>query len=371
MKDEPDFFLRNEMTDVSVISRGDIRAITSVLVDGQQHFLGEHRDFRRNANLHRFIPEEGRYSFSWVRLRNGEVLDNHEHPTKSMILVCHGSVHLAGDTNRLLVEGDAVCVPPGKKHGFRTEPNQEFYGLSIQFEGEGLYENEIAPRVGFISSQNSPYADLDSLNKSLLERHSHNSLFKLFETGVLRDDVMRRKRFMECLYVWSRYFQKMLHARQAFCTNDSLLSLYTDHLREEFGHDELLRTQNGLEGGAYDPALESASLWFVNKMLSADESEKIVVVHMVVESSGHLFGNATKDLFPKVPAADDSYFEVHAEADDGHSAIGRPYLQHLTPSEFPKLMETCRQAWHQMDIVHERIAALTLAETPLTRRDAV
>lgn len=357
----------NELTSVSVIGRDSIRAIRSVTVNGQLHQLGEHRDFRRHSILERFLPDEGRHSFSWVRLRDGEILDNHEHPTKSMIIVCRGSARLTGDTEQILNEGDVVCVPAGKKHGFHTGPGQEFHGVSIQFEGEGLYENEIKPRVKFMATVNGPYAELDRVNESLLEQHSRNTLFRLFETGILRNDEMKRKRFMESLYVWSRYFQKILFARQAFCTDENLLPLYADHLRDEFGHDELLKNQNNLNGEAYDPLLEAASLWFLNKMLSADEAEKIVIVHMVIESSGHLFGEATKVLFAPTQPQDNSYFEVHAEADEDHSAIGRPYLQRLPPDAYPKLIETCRQAWEQMDIVHERIAAMTMADTPLFR----
>lgn len=356
-----------ELTNVVVIGRDNIRAITSVTVDGQMHQLGEHRDFRRHATLKHFLPEEGRHSFSWVQLRDGEILDNHEHPTKSMILVCRGSARLTGDAEQLLTEGDVICVPAGKKHGFRTVSGEEFHGLSIQFEGGGLYENEIQPRVKFLGAVNGPYAELDKVNESLLKEHSRNSLFRLFDTDILRNDEVRRMRFMESLYVWSRYFQKMLFARQAFCADESLLPLYADHLRDEFGHDELLKNQYNLSGEAYDPLLEAASLWFINKMLSADEAEKIVIIHMVIESSGHLFGEATKALFAPTQLQDDSYFDVHAEADEDHSAIGRPYLQRLAPDAFPKLIQTCRQAWEQMENVHERIAVMTMADTPLAR----
>lgn len=359
-----------ELTEVSVIGRNHISAITSVTVDGQLHRLGEHRDFRRHSILKHFLPEEGRHSFSWVQLRDGEILDNHEHPTKSMILVCRGSAQLTGDSEQMLTEGDIICVPPGKKHGFHTVPGQVFHGLSVQFEGEGLYENEHSPRVKFSAALNDPYAELDMMNASLLKRHSRNSLFRLFDTDTLRKDDVRRQRFLESLYVWSRYFQKMLFMRQAVCADESLLPLYSGHLRDEFGHDELLKTQNNLTGGAYDPVLEAASLWFINKMFSGNEAEKIVIIHMVIESSGHLFGEATKALFARASSEGDSYFDVHAEADEDHSTIGRPYLQQLAPDAFPGLMETCSQAWEQMDLVHERIAAMTLADTPLSRQMA-
>lgn len=347
---------------VFLVARETIRAITACEVDGVRHYLGEHRDFRRHEELQRFIPEWGRFSFSWVRLRDGEVLDNHQHPTRSMILVCRGSVYVTGEAEQLLGEGDAVCVPPGRLHGFRTEPGQLFHGLSIQFEGKGLYEDEFAPRVRFdeAACANS-VQDLQALNLQLLEQHGRNGLFQLFASGALQHDAHRRRRFLEALYVWSGYFQKMIYARQAMCTNPALLPVYAGHLSEEFGHDDLLKSEYGLDGTAYDAMLEAASQWFVMRMLSADEAQKIVIVHMVVESSGQLFGERTKDIIARPQARDTSYFELHAQADEDHSEIGVPYLQGLASGEFARLMETCRHAWDQMNLVHERIAAFAMA----------
>jgi quercetin dioxygenase-like cupin family protein len=347
---------------VYIVKRDDIRDINSVEVGGTLHILGEHRDFRRHSSLNRFIPEHGRYSFSWVRLREGEVLDNHEHPTKSMIIVSQGAVYLTGDVEQRLNEGDIVCVPPGKKHGFRTEVGQAFYGLSIQFEGEGLYENEYAPRVEFTTQNIATFHQLQKFNENQLRLHGQNGLFQLFASGALNHDTARRKRFIEALYVWSCCFHKMIYARQALCTDKALLPIYTRHLHEEFGHSELLRTDYQLDGTAYDPILEAASQWFIAKMLSADEAEKVVVVHMVVESSGHIFGEKSKGIFTQKKPIEESYFEIHSEADEDHSAMGLDYLQRRPPSEFPKLLETCRQAWDQMNLVHERIAVMAMTE---------
>ncbi|MCL1124377.1 cupin domain-containing protein [Shewanella surugensis] len=347
------------LKDVGVISREKIRAIASVEVDGKSHHLGEHRDFRRNELLNSFMPESGRYSFSWVRLRDGEILDNHDHPTSSMILVCQGSVYATGNVERLLIEGDIVCVPPGKKHGFRTEQGQDFHGLSIQFEGEGLYENELEARVNFLAHQNEAYEALERLNQRLMAQHKKNIMFQLVASGELEHNDEKRKNFLEAVYVWSKYFQRILYTRQAYCQDRELMSLYEEHLREELGHDEMLRSQYDLQGNVYDPILEASSQWFINKMINGDEAEKIVVVHLVAESSGFLFGQATQAIFKK-PVQEDSYFEVHAEFDEGHRDIGKPYLQRLSPAHFPKLMETCRQAWDQMTLINERFAAISI-----------
>lgn len=344
---------------VKVVKRNDIRAIRSVEVEGELHHLGEHRDFRRHDELRHFLPESGRHSFSWVSLKEGEVLDNHQHPTASMIVVCQGEVYVTGEQEQLLSEGDIVCVPPDRLHGFKTLPGQAFHGMSIQFEGLGLYEDDTQPRVEFLAYSNHPYSKLEELNQHLLELHCQNSLFQLFNSGQLEQNTAQRKKFLEALYVWSKYFQKMLYARQAYCQDAELLPLYAEHLSEEYGHDILLLEQNALQGDVYDPVLEASSQWFINKMLTGDEAEKIVAVHMVVESSGFVFGQASRAIFNKQPAEDD-YFDIHAEVDEHHSQVGREYLQALSPRQFPKLMEVCRQSWDQMNIIHQRIVDICM-----------
>ncbi|MFF4412366.1 cupin domain-containing protein [Streptosporangium sp. NPDC001559] len=343
---------------VTTVARHDIRAITSVRVDGDIHQLGQQRDFRRNDALAAFLPEAGRPSFAWVRLRDGESLAVHRHPTKSMILVCSGSVLLLGSDERELSEGDVVCVPPESDHGFRTRPGEEFHGLSVQFEGAGLYEDGHTPRASFGGSGEA-LAELERLNETLLLRHRGNALFTLFDSGRLTKEPVLRARFLAALYVWATYFQRMLHARQATCSEEPLRAEYGEHLREELGHDRLLLEQYDADTDVYDPILEAAGSWFVAQMYQMDEAQRIVLVHMVVESSGHLFGLTTSEIFQEEAGG---YFALHAQADDDHRNVGRAHLTALPPSAFPALAETCRRAWDQMDLVHERIAAWTLKD---------
>lgn len=353
--------ITSQKSAILAVAREQIRAITSVEVGSERHELGQQRDFRRHPELATFLPEQGRISMAWVRLRDGESLDVHQHPTKSMILVCSGSVRLTGDNPKQLFEGDAVCVPPFAGHGFSTKVGETFHGLSIQFEGNGLYEDENRARVAFDGGLDSPIAALDRLNDELLRKHTRNALFQLFESGRLQREQALRGRFVAALYVWSSYFQRMIHARQAVCADPTLSDEYGKHFEEEFGHDRLLRDRYKISERVYDPALEAASNWFVAQMHQLDEAQKIVVVHLVVESSGHAFGLATAAIFGKTAKAGD-YFDVHAEADDDHRNIGREYLKNLPASALPQLMNVCRQAWDQMDLVHERIAAWTLGE---------
>ncbi|MFG2640361.1 cupin domain-containing protein [Streptomyces sp. NPDC048370] len=340
-----------------IVARDTIRALTSVEVGGEVHQLGEHRDFRRHDELADFLPEQGRLSLAWVRLRDGERLDIHEHPTKSVIIVCKGSVRLIGDREGMLAEGDTVCVPPGSLHGFETAPGEEFHGLSVQFEGAGLYEDEVGPRVRFTEAATAAYTDLERLNAARLRRYEEHRLFEPFDDGRIGADPELRRRFLSALYVWSVYFQRMLYARQALCVDPVLREVYAGHLREEFGHDVLLRERHGVATDVYDPILEAAGNWFLMQMHGADEAAKIVIVHMVVEASCDVFGNRTRVAFPHSGTPEESYFDLHAAIDEDHSRIGRDHLRSLSPARFPELMTVCQRAWDQLELAHDRIAA--------------
>ncbi|MGC0420039.1 cupin domain-containing protein [Embleya sp. AB8] len=356
MNDQPNQTAPRSPTHVTTVGREQIRAVSTVEAGGETHHLGEQRDFRRNEDLAGFVPQQGRLSLAWVRLHDGERLDLHEHPTKSMILVCKGSVRLIGDREETLHEGDTVCVPVGSRHGFETVAGQDFHGLSVQFEGAGLYEDEAGPRVRFTEQAQASLAQLDELNQERLRRFSGHRFFKPFDDGSVGHDAALRARFVAVLYVWSVYFQRMLYARQALCTDPQLRETYAAHLREEFGHDVLLREHHGVNAEVYDPILEAVGNWYVMQMHGANEAAKIVIVHMVIETGCQVFGERTGPAFP-VEAKADSYFDLHAAVDEDHRAIGRNYLRTRSPAEYPELMRVSEQAWDQFDLLFERIAA--------------
>jgi quercetin dioxygenase-like cupin family protein len=137
------------LSKIVIIPRSDIRCVTEVMEDGELHSLGEQRDFRRHPLLDEFLSEEGRLGIAWVRLGPGQILAPHRHPTRSLILVCRGQGVLMDNGETPLHEGDAVLVPPGYLHGFRGLEPDGVEGLSVQFEGLGLYEDLEKARVEF------------------------------------------------------------------------------------------------------------------------------------------------------------------------------------------------------------------------------
>jgi len=136
-----------------VISRSSIPVISSVVVDGVTHNLGALFDFRKHPDLESFIPENARPSFAWAKLEPGEELAAHEHPTSSMMIFCQGQGEVFGDCNQKIQAGDTVIVPPYHVHGFRASGTEPLWVISVQFEGDGLYENIETPRVHFLEKE--------------------------------------------------------------------------------------------------------------------------------------------------------------------------------------------------------------------------
>jgi quercetin dioxygenase-like cupin family protein len=137
------------LSKLTIIHRADIRMITEIIEDGEAEFLGQQRDFRRHPVLAEFLSEHTRLGIAWVRLAPGQVLAPHQHPIRSMILLCRGRGVVLDNGEIPITEGDAILVPPMYLHGFRGEPPDGAEGLSIQFEERGLYEDEHRPLVKF------------------------------------------------------------------------------------------------------------------------------------------------------------------------------------------------------------------------------
>jgi quercetin dioxygenase-like cupin family protein len=136
---------------LTIIHRVDIRMVTQVVEEGKPHFLGEQRDFRRHPVIAEFLAEteNARLGIAWVRLAPGQILAPHQHPVRSLILLVRGQGVVLDNGEIPLLEGDAVLVPSMYLHGFRGEGPDGAYGLSIQFEERGLYEDEHNPLVNF------------------------------------------------------------------------------------------------------------------------------------------------------------------------------------------------------------------------------
>lgn len=351
--------------EIKLIPRDDIPTLTTVVVDNVEHNLGILKDFRKHSDLLEFLPDNGRVSLAWVRLKPSEVLESHVHPIKTMIIICHGQGRIQGDIDAAFSDGDIVIIPSGCLHGFVGAGDNGFWALSVQFEGRGIYENPNEAQVKFADERlhvrkakegNQGLAKLLQRNKQFIEDHKKNPMFELAISGRLADERLRN-RFFDCVQVWSNFFQKILLARSTFTEDREFALLFKKHLDEEYGHNTNLAAERGdVLKIVWDPILEATSNWFAWKMLTLDSIEKTVLVHLVLEVGSSVFSKVANPIIASFQETE--YFAVHDEADDNHKQMGLELLMELEPRSYDRLMQIQQEGWDMLNVLCARIAEL-------------
>lgn len=353
---------KKERTSPFKVERGEVPSIHSVDKDGETFFLGVQKDFRRNPLLAHFIPENGRLAIAWVHLGKEEILQPHVHPIDSLILVAKGLVKSLGDTQLDLQEGDIFVIPAKSVHGFKGMGEHGFWGLSIQFEEQGLYEDSCNPLVEF-SEEQIVTAQEEVLNLSQLLRRNiyylnlfrQNKLFELLNKN--QGSQITLDRFMRVFQVWSNYFQRMVLLQYINATDSEVQKIAEEHLVEEFGHNiELRKSLGGLQP-IWDPILESLSGWFSWVIPTIDQRERIVLIHLVIENCATVFYEVTTPIFNSQNSAE--HFKHHSVHDNSHAELGLSVLEGLSPREYKGLSVIQEKGWKTLISLFERMADLT------------
>ncbi len=355
--------LQGEERQVELVRRDDVPSMRTIVVNGVEHWLGHVKDFTKNTNLAEFLPKDNRISMAWVRLEAGEELTPHVHPVPSMILIVEGSAKTTGDKHAVMNAGDALLVPQRRPHGFIGLAPNGFWGLSIQFDSRGLYEDIEDPWAEFLSqvkttdTAGSQVEQLFKKNEEYMERFDKHRLFVLVRNGLLKDPVARRK-FLDCFQVWSNYFQKMVLNRVVTLQNPAFEELAWAHLSEELGHNrDLAKSRPDLQT-VFDPVLEGVCSWFASKVGVISDIEKVVLVHLVVEASAVFF---YKHVQPAMATHNTKgHFEKHKSDDEAHVQMGYDFLRKVTSADWPRLFDIQRQGWSMLMAVMGRVADLVV-----------
>lgn len=331
---------------VKVIPRETIPALKSVEIDNNVHNLGLLMDFRKNKDLSTFLPEQARFSISWTRLKKGETLAVHVHPTASMIIITEGEGIVLGEIQQSIRAGDIVIVPPHSKHGFTGQGKEGFWALSIQFEGSGLYENPAHPRVEFVKKKGSPNL-IGLLEK---DQHKHEERFKKGALmKLIASDIAHKKevkdRLLEALNFWSNWFQRILAARVAAGNPRDFQDLAEQHFAEEAGHNKSLSAmRDNMPVSLWDPILDATSSWFYQKVLSGTPEERTILMHCVLESASCIFHTEAQSLFPGA-----AHFSLHSELDQEHSKEGFRILRNHQVNDIDHLREILWEGWRMAE----------------------
>ena len=341
---------------MQIIARNDLASINEAVVDGQVHDLGVVKIFSQHPELAQFIPASSNLAVSWVRLEGGQVLPVHKHPEPSLILVCEGSGRTMESTHRDVSAGDIVLVPSDTWHGFEGT-HLGFWALSIQFNGQALYENADGPNVVFTRGESHPADQLLEDNKKYLEEFRTSKLLRLIDDPSLADHAVRN-RLLDCQQSWSDVFQDLLHLRVAMTMDPEHKHVALDHLVEEIGHNNNLRNQRrSRHRPVMDPTFLSTMDWFREQMLYRSDMVRTLLMHVVLEGSGEIWHREAARAFPDLP-----HFQDHGEDDGDHVTMGLDLLNRASLTEIEELREALADGWKMITQLCDRIAFIALAE---------
>lgn len=318
-----------------VIPRDEIPAQTSEVRDLSV------RPFTAHERLGGAVPSST-VSMAWLSVRSGQSTALRSHAEKSLLIVLQGSAELFGSSTRGIEHGDVVTLPANHEYGFRKVGGPGLQVLHVLFKAEP----EVS--VGEVSS----LEQLLRRNEERARTTMANPYFKMLQTGALQTEEARGL-FRDYARVFCDAFQTFLFTRQATCRADEFRNTFGEHLREELGHNQLMKLTG--ESRRFDAVLEATSSWFSHQMLLQDNAGK-AVIHLVLETGGDYFHNLAKPTFEHDDSA--AYFETHAEDDARHKQMGIRLLEGHHPTTYARLHTVLDDAWDMLDALTRRIEHL-------------
>ena len=322
-----------------------MKSLNKVDIEGQAEQLGTLKNFSDIEAINQLFPDN--FSCAWVSLSEGQRLNPHTHDEDSMIIITEGQGFFSANHEFPLTAGDIVYIPSGELHGFRSDSH--FWGLSIQFSRTGLYQNPDKPRVRF----QSKYAQLLSKNQVLADNfYGTNPTFKI--PADTFKQIEKKKALLDSLQVISDHFQRLMYLRVGLCDSPRYQKVFLEHFLEELGHNEELLEERTQNEKVWDPILEAACSWFVNKNYLLDNPGRIIMVQMVLEKCAHLFYSHFSDVLSEGNKS--AHIDAHKEADEGHDMIGVPLLQHEPDYKFEEYFKLQEEAWSIMNLYIQRIS---------------
>jgi hypothetical protein len=333
----------------NLVKRSELPTVREVHHGDMHYYLGVLKEFIKDDRMRDFLPKDLPVSLAWVRLEKDEVLEAHTHPVHSMILVCEGTARSFGELECALEEGDAVLVRSGHAHGFVGGSPSGFWGLSLQFEARGLYEDLDDPWVSFKDHEshnvdNSTCASLTELlarNRELADRFAKVRIFAAAERGGL-DDGGAKSRLLDCIQVWLRHVQEHPRAMPASAAADAAITA----LNAALAHGDRRPIR--------DPGLEALCSWFLWKAGSMNTAERVVLSSLVLDAAMVVLSHG---LHPYV-ASKSSPAPGPLTAKDWND-IGT-VLEAAGVTDWTRLAKIQRDAWDTANALLGRIATLVL-----------
>jgi quercetin dioxygenase-like cupin family protein len=307
----------------------------------------EVRPFHAHELLGSVLPTAA-VAMAWTKARPGQEVDLRSHATPGLLIVLEGDAELVGRVRRKVQAGDVITLPTNHEYGFTEIGAKGLHALHVAFGQEVASKNDQAQTL----------QQLLSRNDARMQIALSNPFFSLLRNRRV-DNSRRRTAMRECLRVFSDAFQTLLFTRQATCRDARYAPSFNQHLREELGHNQLLKV-SGSSSIARDPRLLATSAWFCHQMLVLDNAEK-AAVNLVLETAGYYLGTLAGPLFSGQESS--GYFDTHAEDDAHHKDVGIRLLEGLHPQTYGRLQRVLDSSWDMLEAMTRRFAHLIELDT--------
>ena len=319
------------MTTPSVVPRSEIPSSSSASSPLDV------RQFRAHALLGRVMPGSG-VSIAWTHVHRDEAVTLRSDPKPGLLIVVHGRAELVGEQGRAVEQGDVLTIPANQVYGFTSVGASGLQAVHVTFPGPA-------------DSGACTLKQVLARNEARAQMTLSNPFYSMLRDRKL-DTPRRRALMIEGSRVFADAFQTLLFTRQATCADDSYAPAFLQHLREELGHNELLRVTRDPRACG-DPVLKAASSWFCHQMVVLDNVDK-AVVNLVLETGGFYLGTLAEPVFAGHEGA--TFFHTHSEADAAHQEVGAKLLENQTPDTYARLLDTLDASWNMLDTMTSRIA---------------
>lgn len=316
----------------SVVPRSEIPP-SPIPADGQLDV----RQFRAHALLGKILPGTA-VSVAWTYVRQDQEVSLRSDPKPGLLIIVHGQAQLVGAHGRAVEQGDVLAIPAHQSYGFSAVGPSGLQAVHVTFP------EQTDGRVRTLKQ-------LLSRNEARAQIALGNPFYSMLRERKL-DTPRKRALMREGSRVFADAFQTFLFTRQAMCADDSYATPFLQHLREEQGHNELLRVSKDPRAFG-DPALKAASAWFCHQMTVLDNVDK-AVVNLVLETGGFYLGTLAGPVFEGHEGSE--FFRTHSEADAEHQEVGAKMLEDQPAETYTRLAGVLDASWDMLETMTRRIA---------------
>src|ERR1700722_12058623 len=223
-------FQTSSRSEIQLVSYNEIPS-TSLPNDHQINNVGVFKLFHDHDQLNNFLPSNKNIAFAWLQIKDGEELSLNYQDNRTIIIIYKGSAKLEKH-ERILNPGDKLLIPENYKGKLTPISKDGLYAIELKFNKENVQDDIKINSQEENKESNLSFEGLLSYNHFRLQQLLKNPFFLMLQDNTL-SNIKKRQLFLDCMQVFSDFFQTMMISRQATCQDKIYQHLFLTHLHEE------------------------------------------------------------------------------------------------------------------------------------------